>query len=64
MSIDDELKRRFYLEMARIEHWDARALDEKIDDMLYERTTLSWKPEELIKLNKGDTKYQPTSAMH
>jgi predicted nuclease of restriction endonuclease-like (RecB) superfamily len=49
MSIDDDLKRSFYLEMARIEHWDTRTLDRKIDSMLYERTALSRKPEELIK---------------
>jgi predicted nuclease of restriction endonuclease-like (RecB) superfamily len=49
MGIDDELKRRFYLEMARIERWDTRTLDEKIDSMLFERTALSGKPEELIK---------------
>src|SRR5690606_19317445 len=49
MSIDDEIKRKFYMEMARIEHWDTRTLDEKIDGMLYERTALSRKPDELIK---------------
>jgi predicted nuclease of restriction endonuclease-like (RecB) superfamily len=49
MSIDDELKRSFYIEMTRIEHWDTRTLDKKIDSMLYERTALSRKPEELIK---------------
>jgi predicted nuclease of restriction endonuclease-like (RecB) superfamily len=50
MFIEDELKRRFYLEMARIEHWDTRTLDQKIDAMLYERTALSRKPEEFIKM--------------
>jgi predicted nuclease of restriction endonuclease-like (RecB) superfamily len=50
MSIEDKLKRDFYLEMSRIEHWDTRTLDQKIDTMLYERTALSRKPEELIKL--------------
>lgn len=49
MSIDDELKRSFYMEMTRLEHWDTRTLDEKIDQMLYERTALSKKPENLIK---------------
>jgi predicted nuclease of restriction endonuclease-like (RecB) superfamily len=49
MAIEDELKRKFYLEMARIEHWDTRTLDHKIDGLLYERTALSRKPEELIK---------------
>jgi predicted nuclease of restriction endonuclease-like (RecB) superfamily len=49
MFIEDTLKRSFYLEMARIEHWDTRTLDQKIDSLLYERTALSKKPEELIK---------------
>ncbi len=49
MFIEDDLKRMFYLEMTRIEHWDTRTLDQKIDSMLYERTALSRKPNELIK---------------
>jgi predicted nuclease of restriction endonuclease-like (RecB) superfamily len=49
MFIEDQLKRSFYMEMTRIEHWDTRTLDEKIDAMLYERTALSRKPEEIIK---------------
>jgi predicted nuclease of restriction endonuclease-like (RecB) superfamily len=49
MSIDDELKRNFYTEMTRLECWDTRTLDEKIDSLLYERTALSKKPKELIK---------------
>lgn len=44
MFIDDELKRKFYLEMTRIERWDTRTLDAKIDSLLYERTALSRKP--------------------
>jgi len=49
MSIEDELKRSFYIEMCRIEHWDTRTLDEKIDAQYYELTALSKKPEEFIK---------------
>lgn len=49
MAIDDELKRKFYMEMTHLERWDTRTLDKKIDSMLYERTALSRKPEELIK---------------
>lgn len=48
MAIEDKLKRKFYMEMTRIEHWSTRTLDDKIDGMLYERTALSRKPEELI----------------
>lgn len=49
MFIEDDLKRSFYMQMIYLEHWDTRTLDEKINQMLYERTALSRKPEELIK---------------
>lgn len=49
MSIENPLKRQFYIEMCRVEHWDTRTLDAKIDSQLYERTAISCKPEELIK---------------
>lgn len=49
MFLEDELKRAFYMEMIRLEHWDTRTLDEKINSLLYERSVLSRKPEELIK---------------
>ena len=61
MFIDDELKRLFYMEMARIEHWDTRTLDKKIDSLFYERTALSRKPEELIK--KELAQIQATNAL-
>ena len=35
--------------MCRIEGWSTRALAQKIDGMLYERTALSKKPEDLIR---------------
>jgi predicted nuclease of restriction endonuclease-like (RecB) superfamily len=34
--------------MCRVEHWSTRQLRQKIDRMLYERTALSKKPEQLI----------------
>ena len=49
MFIDDELKRNFYIEMCRLEHWDTRTLDEKNDAQLYERAALCQKPEDVIK---------------
>ena len=49
MGVKDPLARQFYIEMARIEHWDTRTLADKIDKQLYERTAISRKPEELIK---------------
>lgn len=48
MSVRDDLARTFYMEMCRLEHWDTRTLDQKIDSQLYERTAISRKLEELI----------------
>ncbi len=48
--IDDPLKRDFYAEMCRMEGWSTRTLQQKIDSMLFERTALSKKPDELIRL--------------
>jgi predicted nuclease of restriction endonuclease-like (RecB) superfamily len=47
--IDDELKRNFYIEMLAIEGWSSRQLQERINSQLYERTSISRKPEETIK---------------
>jgi predicted nuclease of restriction endonuclease-like (RecB) superfamily len=47
IPLKDPLKRDFYAEMCRIERWSVRTLRKKIDSMLYERTALSKKPEEL-----------------
>ncbi len=49
IPITDPLKRDFYAEMCRIERWSVRTLRQKIDSMLYERTAISRKPEELVR---------------
>ena len=49
MPIKDALQREFYLTMAATERWSKRTLQAKIDGMLYERTAIATKPEELIK---------------
>jgi len=46
MYLNDELKREFYIQMTRIENWNTRTLNEKIDSMLFERTAISKKPED------------------
>jgi len=50
IAIDDPLKRDFYSEMCRLDRWSTRTLQARIDSMLFERTALSRKPEELIRL--------------
>ena len=47
--IDDPLKRDFYLEICRVEHWSVRQLQERINSLLFERTSISRKPEETIR---------------
>ena len=49
LGFDDQLKRDFYLEICRLEHWSVRQLQERIKSMLYERTAISRKPDETIK---------------
>ncbi len=47
--IKDVIKRDFYAEMCRIEKWNVRTLQRKIDSMLFDRTALSKKPGSLIR---------------
>jgi predicted nuclease of restriction endonuclease-like (RecB) superfamily len=47
--IDDSLARDFYTEMCRLEQWSVRTLQAKVQGMLFERTALSKKPEELAR---------------
>jgi predicted nuclease of restriction endonuclease-like (RecB) superfamily len=49
LPIKDELQREFYLSMAIHERWGRDTLRSKIDSMLFERTAISGKPEEVIK---------------
>lgn len=49
MSVEDELARKFYMEMCRSGHWSTRTLDENIDKQLYERTAISRRPEHVIR---------------
>lgn len=48
IPLKNKLQRDFYAEMCRIDGWSVRILRDRIDSMLYERTALSRKPDELI----------------
>jgi predicted nuclease of restriction endonuclease-like (RecB) superfamily len=50
ISFDDPLKRDFYAEMCRVERWNTRTLEQKIQGMLFERSALSRKPQKLAAL--------------
>ena len=46
--MDDPLKRNFYTELARLERWSVRQLQERIQSMLFERSAISKQPEATI----------------
>jgi len=47
-QMDEANKREFYTQMSCIERWCVRALRNKIDSMLFERTVISKRPEAVI----------------
>ena len=47
LPLSKPFQREFYAEMCRVERWSVRILRERIDSMLYERTALSRKPDEV-----------------
>lgn len=48
IPIEDDLKRDFYTTLCLKEKWSVRVLRERKNSMLYERTAISQKPEEVI----------------
>ena len=63
MYIDDPMKRDFYIEMCAMNRWGTRTLGERINSMLFERTAISKKPDEVItsdlELLKNEKKLTP-----
>ncbi len=49
LPLKQPLQREFYAEMCRAERWSVRTLRDKIGSMLYERTAISKKPEEVAR---------------
>jgi len=58
LPIKDTLAQEFYAQMSTNEHWSVRTLRSRIDSMLFERTALSKKPDELIKLELAQLEKQ------
>jgi predicted nuclease of restriction endonuclease-like (RecB) superfamily len=50
LPIKDPLARDFYAQMCSLEGWSVRTLRDRVNSLLFERTALSKKPEELIRL--------------
>jgi len=63
ISIEDRLKREFYVAMCSSERWSVRTLRERRSSMMYERTAISKKPELTIindlKLLREENKMTP-----
>jgi predicted nuclease of restriction endonuclease-like (RecB) superfamily len=49
IPLKSDHQRDFYAEMCRVERWSTRTLRAKIDAMLFERTAISKKPEEVAR---------------
>jgi predicted nuclease of restriction endonuclease-like (RecB) superfamily len=47
LPLDNELKRHFYTEMCFIEGWSVRTLKDKMKRLLFERTAIAKKPEDV-----------------
>lgn len=50
LPIKNEVEREYYIQMCRIEKWSVRELRKKIDSMLFMRSGIANKPDELAKL--------------
>jgi predicted nuclease of restriction endonuclease-like (RecB) superfamily len=48
IPLKDPLQREFYTEMCKVENWNVQTLRNKINSMLFERTAISKKPDQLI----------------
>jgi predicted nuclease of restriction endonuclease-like (RecB) superfamily len=63
VSIEDPLKRNFYIEISKLENWSVRQLQERMNSMLFERTAISKKPEKTmendLKLLRDEDKLSP-----
>ncbi|MBQ6047572.1 MAG: DUF1016 family protein [Bacteroidales bacterium] len=62
LPLKDELQREFYLTLASSERWSIRRLRKEIDGMLYERTAIATKPEELIKQELSELRNEGTMS--
>ena len=49
LPLKEDLQRDFYITLATSEKWSVRQLRKEIDGMLYERTAIASKPDELVK---------------
>ncbi len=49
--LDDPLEREFYAELCKAEKWSSRQLQERVNSRLFQRTAISKKPEQTIRID-------------
>ena len=54
LPLKDDLQREFYSTMAIAERWNVKTLRSQMDGMLYERTLISGKPDEMVRKELSD----------
>ncbi|WP_332914562.1 PDDEXK nuclease domain-containing protein [Algoriphagus boritolerans] len=59
-TIENPIKKEFYSKLCIYEKWNVRSLRDKIDSMVFERTAISSKPEQTIKLALSNLKNEDT----
>ena len=62
LPLKDDLQREFYITIAASERWGRDRLRKEIDGMLYERTVIATKPEELIKQELAELRDEGTMS--
>ena len=49
LGLKDTVQREFYSELCRVEQWSVRVLRDQMQGMLYERTAISRRPDDLVR---------------
>lgn len=62
LSIKNDVAREFYITLSANNHWGIRQLRKEIDGMLFERTAIATKPEELIKQELANVRETETMS--
>lgn len=62
LSIKNDVAREFYITLSANNHWGIRQLRKEIDGMLFERTAIATKPEELIKQELANVREMETMS--
>ena len=62
LSIKNDVAREFYITLSANNHWGIRQLRKEINGMLFERTAIATKPEELIKQELANVRETETMS--